>query len=205
MKLDLTIDHYQELIKKSYSLDALYLLNLISENYDVSPMTESSAKIKAIYISLLRKGIITDEEKITTLGLDLLEFVSKKGNKKFIKKKTERSDFDDWWEIFPSTDQFKMGNKLFKGTRGMRVNKEKCRLIFNKIINEGEFTKEDIIIGTTYEIKMRKSNSLKKNKNELSWMKSSEPYLNAKSFDPFIKLSKGTQDEFKSIVGSTDI
>lgn len=204
MKLDLTVDHYRELIKKSYSLDLLYLLNLISEGYDVTPLIESSAKIKAIYLSLVRKGMITDEEKLTVLGNDILEFVSKKLNTKFVKKKVEKSDFDDWWAIYPTTDEFKMGNKLFKGSRGLRISKEKCRLAFNLIIGEGEYTHEDIIRATMYEVKMRKSNSLKKNKNELSWMKSSEPYLNQKAFEPFVVLSK-TSVITKATMGSTDI
>lgn len=206
MKLDLTIDHYQELIKKSYSLDAIFLLNLISENYDVSPMTEDSAKVKAIYKSLLRKGIITEEDKLTTLGLDILEFISKKGNTKFIKKKTIKSDFDDWWEIYPRTDAFMMGNIRFHGTRGLRVDKEECRLAYNKLINEGKFSKEDIINATLYDIKQRKSNSLKKRENQLTFLVNSARYLKKGFFEPFVPLSKnGTSNEFKPVVGTTDI
>jgi hypothetical protein len=204
MKLDLTADHYIELIKKSYSLDQIYLLNLISEEFDVSPLIEESKKVKAIYSSLIRKGMISEDEKLTTLGLDLIEFVSKKTNKKFIKKKAERSDFDDWWDVYPTTDHFVMGTKTFKGTRALRINTEKCRLVFNQIINEGKYTKDDLIRALEYEIKMRKSNSLRKNSNELSWMKSSEPYLNQKAFDAFVKLSKETKVQ-SAPVGSTDI
>jgi hypothetical protein len=204
MKLDLTPDHYIELIKKSYSLDALYLLNLISEEYDVTPMIEESAKVKAIHSSLIRKGMITDDEKLTTLGLDLIEFVSKKSNKKFIKKKIARSDFDDWWELYPTTDEFKMGNKLFKGSRGLHTNKEKCRLIFNKVIDEGVLTKEDLMRALTYEVKMRKSNSLKKNSNELSWMKATESYINSAGWDSFLKISKESSVE-SAPIGSFDI
>lgn len=204
MKLDITTDHYLELIKKSYSLDLIYLLNLISEEYDVKPLLEESVKVKAIYTSLIRKGIITEDEKLTTLGTDILSFVSKKTNKKFIKKKIEKSDFDDWWEIFPSTDEFKMGNKLFTGTRGLRTSKEKCRLAFNKIINEGVYNKEDIIKATIYDVKMRKSNSLKQNKNNLMYLQNSYTYLENKSFEPFISLSDKTITS-STPIGSTDI
>jgi len=205
MKLDLTADHYLELMKKSYSLDALYLLNLISEEYDVSVLTEGSKKIKAIYNSLVRKGMITNDEKLTTLGLDLLEFVRIKTNKKFIKKKVARSDFDDWWEAYPTTDEFKMGNKLFKGSRALRIGTEKCRLLYNKIIDEGKYTKEDLIGALKYEVKMRKSNSLKKNSNDLSWMKSSEPYLNQQAFDAFVELSRKGAVQSAGPIGSFDI
>ena len=205
MKLDLTPDHYIELIKKSYSLDQLFLLNLISEEYDVKPLIEGSAKVKAIHTSLIRKGMISEEEKLTTLGLDLIEFVSKKTNKKFIKKKVERSDFDDWWETYPSTDEFTMGTKLFRGSRGMRPNKEKCRLMFNKIIDEGVHTKEDLIRALKYEVAMRKSNSLRKNSNELSWMKSTEPYLFQRAFGDFIEISKKETKRETTSSGSLDI
>lgn len=206
MKLDLTVEHYQELIKKSYSLDAIFLLNLISEDYDVTPIVNSSVKIKALYTSLLRKRIITKEEKLTTLGIDILSFVSKKTNKKFIKKKPPKSDFDSWWEVFPSTDEFMMGTKRFAGTRGLRIAKEKCRFEWTKIIDEGEFSKEEIIRATLYDITQRKSNSLKQNKNNLTFLQGSSVYLNNRSFGPFISLSKkGNQKQFNQIIGSIDI
>ena len=205
MKLDLTVEHYQELIKKSYSLDAIFLLNLISEDYDITPLTEDSAKIKAIYKSLIRKGIITEEEKLTTLGIDLMEFISKKTNKKFIKKKAAKSDFDDWWEIYPRTDAFIMGTVRFNGTRGLRVDKEECRLAFNKIIDEGTISKEDIMHATLYDIKQRKSNSLKNRENQLTFLVNSARYLKKGFFEPFIDLSRDKENEIKPIIGSTDI
>lgn len=204
MKLDLTIDHYQELIKKSYSLDAIFLLNLINEEYDIRPMIDDSAKVKAIYNSLIRKGLITNEDKLTMLGIEILEFIRLKSNKKFVKKKVETSDFDQWWDIYPKNDQFVMGTKQFSGSRGLRINPSECRLKFNAIIAEGVYTKEDLISALQHEVKMRKSNSLKKNSNELSWMKSSLPYLNQRAFEPFTKLSKS--EEIKSApMGSIDI
>lgn len=203
MKLDLTVYHYQELIKKGYSLDAIYLLNLISEEFDVSSLIENSAKIKAVYKSLLRKGIITEEEKLTTLGLDLLDFISKKTNKKFIKKKPAESDFDAWWEIYPKTDAFMLGSVKFHGTRGLRVNKEKCRLEFNKIIDEGHVDKNQIISSTLFDIKQRKRNSLKKRENQLTYLQNSATYLNQRSFEPFIGLS--SSESISGVAGSTDI
>lgn len=206
MKLDLTIYHYEELIKKGYSLDSIFLLNLIHEQYDITSLLEESLKIKTIHVSLIRKGIITEDNKVTVLGTEILDFISKKTNKKFVKKKIEKSDFDLWWEAFPSTDDFTMGTKRFSGTRGLRVNKEKCRLAFEKIINEGDITKEDIINATLYDVKQRKSNSLKKASNQLTYMQNSLTYLNQRSFEPFIPLSKREENNnFSQPIGSTDI
>lgn len=206
MKLNITVDHYQELIKKSYSLDLVYLLGLIHEGYDVTPLCDSSVKIKAIYNSLLRKQMITKEEKLTTLGVDILDFINKKSSKKFIKKKIEKSEFDEWWEIYPLTDEFMMGSKRFAGTRGLRVNKEKCRLEFTKILEEGVFTKEEIIECTLYDIRQRKSNSLKQARNNLSYIQNSHTYLNQRSFEPFLSLVKSPQKFTDSKnLGSLDI
>lgn len=206
MKLDLTVDHYLELMKKSYSLDMLYMLKLIHKSYDVNDLCEISVKMKAIYTSLLRKGLITEENNLTVLGLDILEFVSKKTNKTLVKKKPLASDFDEWWEVYPSTDYFKMGNKTFLGSRAIRINKQKCKLEFDKIIGEGNLTKKDIIIATEYDVKQRKSNSLKKNSNQLTYMQNSLTYLNQRSFEPFIALSKklgGFGDDL--IIGSFNL
>ena len=206
MKLNITPDHFQELIKKSYSLDILFLLRHVHEGYDVAPLCEASVKIKAIYNSLLRKGLITEEEKLSTLGIDILDFVSKKTNKKFVKKKVEKSEFDEWWEIYPSTDAFVLGTRKFSGTRGLRINKDKCRLEFVKILEEGTFTKEDIMCATVYDIKQRKSNSLKKGSNQLTFLQNSLTYLNQRAFEPFISLSKDKENYKPSpTIGSMDI
>lgn len=150
--------------------------------------------------------MITDQDKLTTLGIDILDFVSKKTTKKFVKKKVEKSEFDEWWAIYPDTDEFMMGSKRFSGTRGLKVNKEKCRLEFIKILDEGSITKDNIIDATLYDIKQRKSNSLKKASNQLTFMQNSLTYLNQRSFEPFISLLKSNfQSEGTSVIGSFDI
>ena len=68
MKLLLTPGNFQELIKKSYSLDHIYLLKLIEQNFDIEPLCEGSMKISALQSGLIRKGLITDENKLTLTG-----------------------------------------------------------------------------------------------------------------------------------------
>jgi len=206
MKLDITPVHFEEIIKSSYSLDILYMLNLVNANFDVKPLCESSLKIKAIFNTLLRKNLVTNEQKLTKSGLELLDFVSKKTNKKIIKKIIINKDFDEWWLVFPSTDIFTIGNKKFEGSRSMRVNKEKCRLAFTKILLEGEYSVDDIIRATTYDVNLKKNLSLKKASNQLTYMQNSLTYLNQKSFENFVSISKNIQNfTFKTPTGSTDI
>ena len=88
MKLHITPEQFEELIKKSYSLDIIYLLKLIDAKYNVEPLYENSMRLSAIYQSLIRKGLIAkDDDKITIIGKDLLKFVVEDNNqKKFVKK-----------------------------------------------------------------------------------------------------------------------
>lgn len=206
MKLDITPDHFRELITKSYSLDIVYLLGLINEGLDVAPLLDSSHKIKAIYGSLIRKQLITDEQKLTKEAIDILDFISKKRNTKILKKKPDVSEFDEWWEMFPSTDIFSFGGKKFNGTRSLKSNKEKCRLEFNKILGEGVFTKDDVIRGTRFDVELKMSNSLKSGSNKLTFLQNSHTYLYNRSFAPFVKLS--AEGQIKSpnrTIGSIDI
>jgi hypothetical protein len=82
MKIDITPEQFEELIKRGYNIDVIFLLKLIDEKFDVSPLCDESMKIASVYHSLIRKGLITcDDEKITLLGRDLLDFINTKSNK----------------------------------------------------------------------------------------------------------------------------
>ena len=65
MKLHISPKIFKEIIKKSYSLDSIYLLKLIEEDEDVAPLYEDSMKIGALYQGLTRKGLISKDEQIT--------------------------------------------------------------------------------------------------------------------------------------------
>ena len=60
MNLKLTPYHFEELIKKSYSLDLIFLLKLVEEQYDIASLKEASVKIAALHQTLVRKGLITE-------------------------------------------------------------------------------------------------------------------------------------------------
>ena len=99
MKLTVTPEQFEELIKRGYNLDVIFLLKLIDEQYDVSPLCEGSMKIASVYQTLIRKALITNtDEKLTTLGRDLLEFMNAKSTGKLIKRKPATTDFEEWWK-----------------------------------------------------------------------------------------------------------
>lgn len=189
MTIKLTKDHYLELVKRGYSLDQIYLLMEIEEGQDMTVFTEDSMKLEALHQSLFRKGLITDEDKLTIPGQELLDFMTTKIAAKLVKKKPSSKDFDEWWNAFPSTDHFDYRGKVFTGSRGMRVKKEQCKLKFNAILNEGVYTAQQIINATKYVVTLKKESSLKKRTNELTYLQNSYTFLNDSHYVPFIELS----------------
>jgi hypothetical protein len=209
MKLSVTPQQFEELIKKGYNLDVIFLLKLIDEQYDVSPLCEGSMKIDSVYQSLIRKGLITKtDEKLTTIGKDLLVFLDTKMDTKIIRRKPATTDFEEWWKTYPGTDSFEHKGKTFKGTRALRLHKDDCRLKFDKILIEGEYTAAQLIAALNFEVNQKKETSITENANRLKFMQGSSVYLNQRSFEPFIELIRDgatvTEAKLKP-TGGTDI
>jgi hypothetical protein len=209
MKLNVTPEQFEELIKRSYNLDIIYLLKLVDEQYDVAPICQGSMRIAAVYQALIRKGLITEtDEKLTTIGKDLLEFLNSKTGSKIIKRKPATTDFEEWWKIYPGTDSFEYKGKKFTGTRAIRKGKDECRLKFDKIILEGEYTAQQLIAALNYEILQKKESSLQTSSNRMTFMQNSVTYLNQRAYEPYIELiNSGEQikESPQKPKGGTDI
>ena len=65
MKLTVSPQQYEELIKRGHNLDVIFLLKLIDEQYDISPLCKGSMKIASVYQSLIRKALITKDDALT--------------------------------------------------------------------------------------------------------------------------------------------
>jgi hypothetical protein len=209
MKLVIDPQQFEELIKKGYNLDMMYLLKLIDEQYDVSPLCEGSMKIASVYQSLIRKGLITkDDEKLTLIGRDLLEFINAKSTSKIIRRKPATTDFEEWWKIYPGTDSFEYKGKKFTGTRAIRKGKDECRLKFDKIILEGEYTAQQLIAALNYELLQKKESSLQTSSNRMTFMQNSVTYLNQRAFEAYIELinlGEEIKESPQKPIGGTDI
>ena len=189
MKLNVTPEQFEELIKRGYNLDVIFLLRLVDEQYDVSPLCDGSMKIASVYQTLIRKALITNtDEKLTTLGRDLLEFMNTKSTGKLIRRKPATTDFEEWWKNYPGTDSFEYKGKTFKGTRAIRKGKDECRLKFDKIILEGEYTAQQLIAALEYELLQKKESSIVNNDNRMTFMQNSVTYLNQRAFEAYIEL-----------------
>lgn len=188
MNLTLTFSHFKELMKAGYSLDMLCFITLVEEGNDVDAMCADDSKMKMLYQIVRRKGLLSESNKITIVGKEVLSFLNEEMEQPKIIKKKKESDFDKWWNQYPGTDTFTYKGQEFTGTRGMRVKKDECRIKFNNIVGEGEYTSTELIAALEYEILQKKENSLKTKVNRLTFMQNSLTYLNQRSFEPFIEL-----------------
>jgi len=188
MNIKLTFSHFEELIKSGYNLDMLFFVMLVEDGADVDEMIASGAKMQMIYQSVRRKGLLSETNKVTTLGKDMMALLKSEKGAKMPKKKKTDTDFDKWWNKYPGTDTFTYRGESFTGTRGMRVKKDECKIKFDNILSEGEYTIQEMIAALEYEILQKKENSIKTKVNRLTFMQNSLTYLNQRSFEPFIEL-----------------
>lgn len=178
----LTSSHFKDLLEKGISLDHIYLL--LHEDVEFN-----TPKLEALKQGLLRRSFITETGKITVLGKELLDSLQL-GKTVVTKVKKVVGDFDKWWKTYPGTDTFVYKGKTFSGARSLRTKKDECEAKLAKILNEGEYTIDELIEALEYEVMQKKENSIKTKTNKLSFMQNSLTYLNQRSFEPFIELIK---------------
>lgn len=204
---NLTFSHFEKMHNSGYTLDYVYLLTLIESGDDVKELCESP-RMRALYQGLYRKGLITDKGKITMTGKELMSYTTDGVvMDKKAKKVQAIANFDAWWKAYPGTDTFVHKEKTFTGTRSLRTKKDDCKAKFDKILEEGEYTVEDMIAALEYEVLQKKENSIKHKTNKLTFMQNSLTYLNQRTFEPFIELVKeGVKiKEQEEVQGGTDI
>ena len=191
MKFNVTPSHFEQLLKQSYSLDHIFLLKLVEANVDIQPLIDGSMKIAGLYQSLIRKGLVSDvTQEITQVGRELLTFADSEVKQPMKKLKQKASDFDAWWNAFPATDNFEHNGRKFAGSRGLKRNRDECRIKFNKILAEGDYTADDIINATLLDVFLKKEASVKNGDNRMSYMQNVFTYISQRSFEPFLEMIK---------------
>jgi hypothetical protein len=190
MNLCVTFSHFEELYKNGYTLDMLFVLKL-AEDADVMFLCNDDLKLKTLLQGMIRKGILTENRGVTLSGKAVLEILNKEEIKPLTRKIPDKTDdFERWWKAYPGTDTFTHKGKSFSGTRSMRVKKDECKLKFTKILNEGEYTADEMIAALQFEVEQKKDNSVKAGENKLKYMQNSLTYLNQRTFEPYIELIK---------------
>jgi hypothetical protein len=206
LNLSLTNEHFKVLITKGYSLDLVFLLHSINETSDISVLL-TNKKIELLHQTLLRKALITEDNKITKEGKSILDFLSSPidASVTIEKRKIAEDDvFNKWWNAYPGTDTFMYKQKSFVGSRALKVKKDECRMVITKILGEGEYTIDELVKALEIEVNQKKDNSVKTGSNKLSYMQNSLTYLNQRTFEPFIELVKQSPIKEEQ-TGGTDI
>ena len=202
----ITHEKHRELMSKGYSFDHILILKELDEGREIEM---EDAKVAILHQSLVRKGLLFEtENKLTTIGKELLIFINSKDSKKIVKPKVASSEFDLWWSEFPGTDSFVYRGKTFTGSRSLRAAKDDCKVKFNKILLEGEYSVTQMIEALKLDIFLKKEKSYQTSSNKLSFLQNSATYLHQRSFEPFIELlTTGVKiEETKSMGGGgTDI
>lgn len=205
---NLKFSHFEQIHKNGYTLDIVFLLLLAKDDVDIKALCATSPKLGVLYQGIYRKGLVTEDNKITLSGQAVLEFLKEEApDKPLAKKKAVDSDFDRWWKAFPGTDTFKHKGKSFTGNRSLKKEKADCKIKLEKILDEGEYTIDELVAALEYEVLQKKENSVKHNTNKLMYMQNSLTYLNQRTFEPFIDLVReGSKvEETKIVPGGTDI
>ena len=207
MKINIKPFHFTSLLNKGYSLDMIYLLELLFNGSDVDILCVESVKIAPLKASLLRKGLITEEGKVTVSGKEIIEFINKSG-KALKKTKVVNTDFDNWWASYPATGDFEYRGVKFTGDRSYRVKKDDCRAKFETIINEG-YTADEMINAIKLQVHRLKESSIKERMNKLKYLQNSFTYLHQRSFESFVDLVrsgvKAEEEKPKVVSGGIDI
>lgn len=207
MKLNVTFDHFKEINKKGYSLDIIFLLKLVKEDVDIKSLYENNIKLDVLLLTCLTKQLLTSDYKLTLSGNELINFMDSKLNSdaKLSRKKNIDDEFTKWWNTFPGTDTFIYKERKFSGTRSLRTAKDDCKVQLYKILDEGNYSIEELISALKYEVEQKKENSYKTGINKLTYMQNSLTYLRQRTFESYIELIKEGIEQEKTIIGATDI
>lgn len=180
---------FLEVLNKGYSFDMVFLLHLIEEGWEIPSEEE---KTSLLLFTLKRKLLITEDNRITLIGKELLQYVfNSQPEDRLIKKKADEQDsFSVWWSTYPSTDTFEHNGRRFIGSRSLKASKDDCRKKYNKILLEGEVNADELLNALKKEIQQKKDASVKVSSNKLSFMQNTLSYLNQRTFQSYIDLIK---------------
>lgn len=192
---NITEEGFQELQKAGLTLDQLFYLECVSDEINLKDIVTKD-KLLTWRQSLLRKGLITEDGKATLDGMMVLHAVGSGTTfQPTLEKKGEKDeeDFEKWWFMYPANDIFEYKGRKFQGSRALRRNKLECKEKFIKIVNEGQYTAEDMIRVVEFEVQLKKDQSLKEGTNHMKYMTNTLSYLNQRLFEGLIEPSKAVK------------
>lgn len=96
--------------------------------------------------------------------------------------------FEEWWKAYPTSPAWKSddGNTMFAGSRTLKnLRKAEAKKRYLKLLNQG-LKHEELLGSLLYEIKLKKTDSIKKNANQMEYFKGMESYLNQERYLLFV-------------------
>lgn len=185
---NISLEQVKICFEEGMDLNNLYLLEAFSEGTDLT-VHYSSAKFAGYKQTLLRKGYINEQGIVLVKGKELLDMVKHTKPRQIEKNiKQTITPFDEWWTTYPGTDTFDYNGRVFMGTRSLRAKKEECRLSYNKLLNGGLYSHQELLNALKLEIEYKKADSYKTGQNKMAFMKNSLSYLNQQAFEGFVEL-----------------
>lgn len=189
---NLSVNGYKALQKSGLTLDQMFYLELIIKEVDTTDIVGKD-RIMTWQQSLRRKGYLTEKGEATLDGFTLWKEVGVEGEPFCTiteRRAKAESDFERWWRTFPSNDTFEYQGQKFLGSRSLKRGKSESKAKFEEIVNEGEFSGEDIIRSLECEVELKKQLSIKEKVNKMCYMTNSLSWLNQRQFEGFVETSK---------------
>jgi hypothetical protein len=174
---DISVFQFQGLIKAGLSLSHIYFLELIDDDKIVKDIEGYEPYLNELY----NLGCLDSNLEITIQGKNLLKEVYSHEDVKRLKNKKKEYDerFLEWWDAYPRSDDFWVTFKekdSFAGERTLRVKKDECQTKYLELLKC--YPHDKMLEAIKYEKEARRDQSYVRNKNMLTYMRSTHPYLN---------------------------
>ncbi len=173
-KNNITIDEFIILYNLYARNNNLNIINTKFNDFNMYLELEEKLFIK----SIKENNVISFQLRLK--GSSLIESFLTKFNIETNLNKNNKSSFDEFWTLFPSSDE----TDFFKKTRFLKSNKDACKKKYLELLNQ--YKHEDIIKALKYEVETRKNTS----GNGLKFMKNSLTWLNQKEFEIILENLK---------------
>lgn len=195
---NISLEQVRICLQEGIDLNNLYLLEAFAEGTDLTKHLDSS-KFETWKQNLIRKSLIDEQGYITLKGQDVLDRIRKSIDKKTVKytrniKPGEESAFERWWKAYPATDNFEISGKKFTGIRSFKKEKTECMLMFNRIIQNGRITEEEMIGALNLDVENRKRESVRSGENKLKYLQNTATYLRQFTYEPYVELYKKSKE-----------
>ena len=185
-----------QLEKLHLNLSHLFALECL---HDINTTLDAIELPEGVIQTLVRKGYITEDKFLTTLGRTLYntlsdpKFSSSVDIKKELKKVKPEKDsrYEEWLSHYPATATFlDYNDKKWISTRILRQNTIENEVAYLNILKEGIYTHQDLCNALEFQKDMIIEDSMRSGENKMTYFQGTTPYLNQKTYEKQIETMK---------------